>query len=304
MAQQEVKNITIFAHYDKQEIVDDYVLIYLRNLKQFCDKIIFVSDGNLSNQEQQKLIPIVSDIVAKKHGEYDFGSWKIGFNLLKEKYPQEFLNADKLILANDSCYMVGKFNSVFNQIDKMSEVDCFGITDSGEIFYHLQSYFLILRKTIFLEEFFDNFLQNVQKQELKKNIIKDYEIGFSRLMVQNNKKIHAVFGKDFIQNYANQNTKFIKQKVWKIISLYQKLFGLKRIYRTLFRISDCYSYHNAFYLLLLNNCPLLKRAIVLKSASTKKLLNTSSLYYCWKKIIAAETNADIKIIDNHVNRIL
>ena len=304
MEQQEVKNIAIFAHYDRHNIVDDYVLIYLENLKKFCDKIIFVSDGNLSNQEQQKLIPIVSDIITNQHGEYDFGSWKIGFNLLKKKYYQELLRADKLIFANDSCYCTGKFDFVFNQIDKMPEVDCFGISDSREVCHHLQSYFLVFRKSVFLENFFNDFLQDVRQQSSKYDIITMYEVGLSQLLAQNNKKIYAIFGKDFIQNYANQNRKLIKIKVSKIIDIYRKLFGLKRIYRTLFKISDCYSYHNAFYLLLLSGCPLLKKAIVLKSFSSKKFFNTSSLCYFWKKIVKSETTMGSQAIEKHVNRIL
>jgi len=302
MAPQEVKNIAIFAHYDKQNIVDDYVLIYLTNLKKFCDKIIFVSDGDLSDQECQKLAFIVSDIIAKKHGEYDFGSWKKGFNLVKEKYHQEFLSADKLIFANDSCYCIGGFDFVFGKVDKMPEIDCFGITDSIEVSYHLQSYFLIFRKSVFLESFFNDFLQNVRSQSSKDDIITIYEIGLSQLLAKNNKKLHAIFGKDFIQNYANQNKKLIKRKLFKVIGLYQKLFGLKRIFYTIFKISNCYSYHNAFYLLILSGCPLLKRAICFKAYLPKNFFSTSSLCYFWKGFIKAETQFDSNVIVSHSKR--
>ncbi|MFM7702988.1 MAG: sugar nucleotide-binding protein, partial [Alphaproteobacteria bacterium] len=35
---------TIFAHYDKDQIIDDYVIFYLENLRKISDYIIFVSD--------------------------------------------------------------------------------------------------------------------------------------------------------------------------------------------------------------------------------------------------------------------
>ena len=303
MAHQEAKNIAIFAHYDKHNLIDDYVVIYLQNLKKFCSKIIFVSDGDLSVLEQQKILHITSDIIATRHQEYDFGSYKQGFNLLKKKYPQEFSNLDQLVLANDSCYCVGEFDFTFSQIDRMPNIDCFGITDSGEICHHLQSYFLVLKKTVFLTSFFENFLQNIQKQNLKQNIIEAYEIGFSQLLAQNNKKIYAIYGKNFIQNYVNQNKKLIKQKILKTIGLYQKIFGLKRIYNTLFKISDCYSYHNAFQPLILSGCPLLKRSIILKNFMPKKILNTSSLCYFWQNIVGKETSYSTKVISDHANRI-
>jgi lipopolysaccharide biosynthesis protein len=250
MAQQEVKNIAIFAHYDNHNIIDDYVLIYLQNLKKFCNKIIFVSDVNLSATEQQKILLIASDIIATKHQEYNFGSWKRGFNLLKEKYHQEFLNADKIIFADDSCYCIGEFDSIFNQIKSMPDIDCYGIADGGGYSYHLQSYFLVLNRTVFLEEFFDNFLQNVSQQEHKEDIIKAYEFGLSQLLIQENKKLYTIFGKDFIQNYFKQNQPLIRKKITKIIGLYQRLFDMKKILNSLSKLRDYYCYQNAFYLLI------------------------------------------------------
>ncbi|MES2677072.1 MAG: rhamnan synthesis F family protein [Pseudomonadota bacterium] len=302
--QEDKKNIAIFAHYDKHQIVDDYVLIYLRNLKKFCDKIIFVSDGDLSAKERQKIFPFVSEIIAQRHQEYDFGSWKLGFHLLKEKYPQDFSSADKLIFANDSCYCLGEFDDVFAQIESMPNVDCFGITDSAEYSYHLQSYFLVFNKTVFLTDFFDNFIQKISQQSFKIDIIKDYEIGLSELLVQNHKKLYAIFGRDVLQNYSNQNRPLIIKKILKIIGLYQMVFGIKRIFSTLFEISDCcYCYHNTFYLLILNGSPLLKRSIILKDFAPKKSLNSSSLCYFWKKIVNAETVFDDQVITKHATRI-
>ncbi len=303
MVHQEVKSIAIFAHYDKHNIVDDYVLIYLKNLKKFCDKIIFVSDGDLSAQEQGKISPIVSDIIAARHHEYDFGSWKRGFNLLKEKYPQDFSSADRLVFANDSCYCLGEFDKIFAQIASMPNVDCFGITDNKECAYHLQSYFLVFSQAVFQQDFFDYFLKNVGQQKHKYDIIKEYEVGLSELLIRNNKKLYAIFGRDLVQDYSNKNKPLIRKKILRIIGLYQILFGAKRIFNTLFKISDCYSYHNAFYLLILKGCPLLKRSIVLKDFSPKKSLNSSSLCYFWKKILDIETAFDGKIISNHANRI-
>ncbi|MBT5828295.1 MAG: lipopolysaccharide biosynthesis-like protein, partial [Alphaproteobacteria bacterium] len=41
-----MKRITIFAHFDKQNIIDDYVIDYLKELRKYSE-IIFVSDGDL-----------------------------------------------------------------------------------------------------------------------------------------------------------------------------------------------------------------------------------------------------------------
>lgn len=69
-------NISVFAHFDKDNIIDDYVIYYLRALRAVSEKIIFVSDCDLSSDELQKLEGIADYCLAKKHGEYDFGSYK------------------------------------------------------------------------------------------------------------------------------------------------------------------------------------------------------------------------------------
>ena len=41
-----MNNVAVFAHYDKDNIIDDYVLDYLSKLSKVAD-VIFVSDNNL-----------------------------------------------------------------------------------------------------------------------------------------------------------------------------------------------------------------------------------------------------------------
>ena len=44
-------NIVIFAHYDKNNCIDDYVIYYLEQLKLISKYIIFVSDSDLNKEE-------------------------------------------------------------------------------------------------------------------------------------------------------------------------------------------------------------------------------------------------------------
>jgi lipopolysaccharide biosynthesis protein len=49
-----MKRIIIFAHFDKQNIIDPYVIDYLKELKKYSE-IIFVSDGDLAKSEIYKI---------------------------------------------------------------------------------------------------------------------------------------------------------------------------------------------------------------------------------------------------------
>lgn len=86
----------VFAHYDKYNSIQEYVLYYLKELRKVADTIIFVSDSNLPESEISKVQPLVKLVIATPHGEYDFGSYKRGFSHIPD-------DTDELIFANDSC---------------------------------------------------------------------------------------------------------------------------------------------------------------------------------------------------------
>ena len=75
-----LKRLFLFAAFDKDNIVDDTLIYYIKALSKFGD-IVFVMDNNLSTAEIQKIskIPNVLYTNATKHGEYDFGSYKRGY---------------------------------------------------------------------------------------------------------------------------------------------------------------------------------------------------------------------------------
>ncbi len=185
-----MKRAVIFAHYDKDAIIDDYVIYYLKELNKITDTIVFVSCCELSDNEIEKVKTITPDIIAKFHDEYDFGSYKRGFLYLKEKL-DEF---DELIFANDSCY--GPLYPLKNVFDKMEDQNCdfWGITKNrlgiikkhnGYNFIkreHLQSYFLVFKQNIFMSEIFQNFISSIKHYDNKNDIIINYEIGLTELL--------------------------------------------------------------------------------------------------------------------------
>lgn len=180
-----MKRVCIFAHYDRDDIVDDYVIYYLKALQKICATIIFVSDCNLSKEEIKKIEAITDFVIAKKHGEYEFGSYKRGFLYAKELG----LEIDELLLANDSCY--GPFFSLKPIFDEMSKKKCdfWGLTsnvygirkknDNFQVCYkpHIQSYFLVLKANTLST--FEKFVQKVKKESTKEEIVINYEIGLS-----------------------------------------------------------------------------------------------------------------------------
>jgi lipopolysaccharide biosynthesis protein len=135
--------VAVFASYDKNGRVWDYVISYIKRLREVCDKIIFIADNEATQEEQNKLTGLVDFKQFQRHGEYDFGSYKRGWQYLKNQ--EWFSQIDELILCNDSCFSVGALTPVFEQMSH-KQCDFWGMTENQDHQSHLQSFFLVFKK--------------------------------------------------------------------------------------------------------------------------------------------------------------
>lgn len=183
-----MKRYAVFAHYDSQQIVDDYVLYYLSELKTVVDEVVFVSDGSLSDREKEKLKQFTNIIISERHGEYDFGSYKRGIKVLEKKLSE----GDQLVLCNDSVF--GPFIPFKQIFDDMShcDADMWGIIDSS-IHDFLMSFFLVINSTAFLQDWFKEFFENVKQEVNKSDVVTKYEMGLSKLIVSKGQKWQSWF---------------------------------------------------------------------------------------------------------------
>lgn len=190
-----MKRAAVFAHYDKDNLIDDYVVYYVKALREICEKVIFVSCVDLPAEEKEKLTSIADHIIAEQHNEYDFGSYKRGFLYLHDNNLLQ--DIDSLIFANDSCYApLFSLKNVFTEMDSR-HADFWGITKNrfGMAFAepknivcvrpHIQSYFLVFSRKVFNSECFVEFMKNIRAETTKDAIVIKYEIGLSELLIQN-----------------------------------------------------------------------------------------------------------------------
>lgn len=135
-------------------------------------------------------------IVRKPNVGYDFGSWSTAFHL----FPQIF-EAQHLLILNDS--NAGPFSSIKPVLNKLenSQFDLTGITDSLQIRYHLQSYFLHLNNRTLNNESVKRFWLNVRHHEDKFQVIQSYELGFTSLVQAQNLYAGAIYPWNLVSDY-------------------------------------------------------------------------------------------------------
>lgn len=171
----------IFAGYNANQTIPDYVITYLKGLNEVTDGVIYIADSELKEEEYKKIKNLVIYTKHHRHNEYDWGSYKQGFNWLKEHGYLE--KAEELILANDSCYApLTSFKPMFKQMENRKELDFWGDLQNTVFTNHIQSYFIVLRKPVINSKAFQQFINSVTHQKYTPLYITEYEIKLTPML--------------------------------------------------------------------------------------------------------------------------
>ena len=196
------KRLCVFAHYDKDNQLDAYVVYYLQKLQEAdCDIIFVTTSHHLADEDLAKLKPLCTQIIIRDNFGYDFYSYKIGFDAVDElsRYQQ-------VIFTNDSIYgPLFDLTSTFKAMENRS-VDMWGLIDSYEYAYHLQSFFLVFNKSGITQPAFKRFWQRARPLTNKTLVITKYEIGISRYFIRKGFRLGAFCHyDDVIQPYIGRH---------------------------------------------------------------------------------------------------
>ena len=126
-----MKRTAVFAHYDKNNLIQDYVVYYLSELKKCAEKIIFVSDSDVLPEELKKM--------ANDSCYAPLFPFEEMFSAMSKK-PLDFWGAT----SSDS-----------------------GIKKEDENVYcrfnHIQSYFVVFKPAVFNSDIFNKFITSIKK---------------------------------------------------------------------------------------------------------------------------------------------
>ena len=77
------KRLFLFAAYDANGIIDDALMFYIKKLSQ-CGDIIFCMDADCKGTELNRIKKYTIARMGRRHGEYDFGSYKRAYEYAKK----------------------------------------------------------------------------------------------------------------------------------------------------------------------------------------------------------------------------
>jgi hypothetical protein len=136
----ENKKCLIYAHFDKDNLIKNYVIESLIIFSQIGYDIVFYTTSTSINNYDESFLPFKIKYVSPyfKSGGDDWFMWLKGCKILKEQNRQY----DWIMLANDS--MLFGINGIENMRKSISniesrDIDFWGHWDSNEISYHIMS---------------------------------------------------------------------------------------------------------------------------------------------------------------------
>lgn len=146
--------------------------------------------------------------IIKKNEGYDFGSWMVGLH----KIIPYMDKLEEIILLNDSVF--GPLFDMTPLFEKMQKDPCdfWGIVDSYECAYHLQSFFLCFKQRVLRERVLIDFLNQYQFSNDKSNVIQQGEIGITRFLVARGfKPAAAYYSRDLAAKWLDKIGKYIEK---------------------------------------------------------------------------------------------
>lgn len=184
------KIIGVFVFYDRDGIVDEYVLYLLDSIKLYLEKMIIVSNGYLDESNRSILSARADYYFERENLGFDFGAWK---DIFVYKFPRGFWdNYETVLCFNDTFY--GPIFSLDAVFEKMiySNADLWGLTRFGCVQMNghvvepfIQTYFWAVKTKLLHSNCFFEFWNGINDRAETFPEVQNYEILLSQFFQEN-----------------------------------------------------------------------------------------------------------------------
>ncbi|WP_338038385.1 rhamnan synthesis F family protein [Microbacterium paulum] len=153
------RRLVVYVVWDRRGGVDDFVAFALAGLREHASRVLVVVNGALTDEGRAKLEPVSDEILVRENVGFDIWAHKEAL----EHVGEGIAEFDEVVLTNDTWFgPVRPFGPVFDRMDAR-DVHFWGMTDhareepnpftgKGVLPYHLQSFWIAVRREMFLSE--------------------------------------------------------------------------------------------------------------------------------------------------------
>ncbi|MFH0255788.1 rhamnan synthesis F family protein [Vibrio rumoiensis] len=157
-----MKRAAFYLFYDKDGIVDDYILHKLTEFRKSVDSIFVVSNSALSISSRDKLETVSDVVYCRENVGFDVWAYKEALEVFGQ---ETLLEYDEIILLNYTFFgPIFPFEEMFDWSES-KDVDFWGVSDHKEMIpnpftgegvlpRHIQSHFIAIRRKLFSSQEF------------------------------------------------------------------------------------------------------------------------------------------------------
>jgi lipopolysaccharide biosynthesis protein len=170
----------VYVHYDRQGVVHDYVIHQLRELVDAGFRVTFATNAPRFKQSiVAEIAPYCRQILWRRNVGHDFGAYKDGIAAVGD-----LSRISCLLLMNDSVY--GPFRPLKDMLAAIDPevTDFWGVTDSWEYNYHIQTYFILFFQRALAVPEFARFWRRLPYVNAKSWAIRHGELKLTRLLTE------------------------------------------------------------------------------------------------------------------------
>jgi len=175
----------VYAHWDRDGIIDPYVIHALRQYRAVVDRIVFVSThcANVS----PALTSLADEVIVRENEGFDFASWREGLLRL------DTAAYDEILFTNSSVY--GPLWPIDGCLAAAAArpSDLWGMTVSLEPEVHLQSYLMGMSRRLLASDCGRRLWDGVRLVPTKRDAINAYELRWMPDCVANGFAVHTLF---------------------------------------------------------------------------------------------------------------
>ncbi|MFG6402038.1 rhamnan synthesis F family protein [Microbacterium sp. P04] len=176
------KRLLIYVIYNRRGDVEEYISHALLAMREHCDQILVMVNGLLGPAGRERLEPVSDHIIVRENRGYDIWAYKEGLDFMAERMP-EF---EEVLLVNDTWFgPIRPFAPVFERMDRKS-LHFWGMTDhmrvepnpftqTGYLAYHLQSYWVAVRKGMFLSPEWSDYWRDLPEMNSYSDAVAKHE---------------------------------------------------------------------------------------------------------------------------------
>lgn len=288
------RRVAVFVHFEQKGLVFEYVIAHLKGLRAAGYEVVFVSSSpKLPEQQKQKVLPYCALVLHRRNRGYDFGSYRDAILHLGN------LNRlDSLILCNDSVY--GPFQDLAPLLNRCDPevADIWGLTDSWDKSFHLQSYFLLFHKAALRNKAFEKRWHRYVHIDDKEWVVLKHEVGLTRDMIEAGLRCRAVWRySDMIDAFVDdleENPQLLESS--SILPYHREI--LVNMLNYAHNSVPMNINHFFWDRLLLDGYPYLKRDLL--TANPMRLPKT----YRWRSLLKTVSEYDPELIVGHMEATL